>query len=145
VEKHPVCAVGGEEQHALELDVTLERERALPVVASDATLFVLSRPAGDQPFSGLSIVCSFTGDSSVASATQQEGIPILSISVQRHSARSREAFHSARECCIPVRGVEQALGVEPSAICVIEVCIIALRHFSAHHQWEVFDQGRTPK
>ncbi len=133
VEEQPVFAVS-EEQRAFELDVTLEYDLGSPVVASSASSLVLSRLIVEQHFFRLVIVWSFTGDSSVACVTQQEGNPILSISVQRHSARSRAAFHCARECCIPVRGVDRALSLQLSAICVVSACTMALRHFSAYYQ-----------
>lgn len=77
------------EQHVFELD------RGLPVVASGTIFFELSRLVVEQHFFRLALAWSFAGDNSVGRVTQQEGI--LSISVQRHYARSRAAFHCARE------------------------------------------------
>lgn len=139
VEVQPVSAVGGEEQHVFELDVTPEHDRGLPVVASVTSLSTLSGLEVEWHFFGSAIAWSFTGDSSVFRVTQHEGNPILSISVQRQSVRSRAAFHCARECCIPLQGVDRASCPGLLAVCVIEACVMALRQFSAYHQWQVFD------
>lgn len=136
-----VSAVG-EEWSAFELDVWLEHDRWSPVVASGTSFFVLSRLTVVQHFLGLVPAWPFTGSSSVA-VTQQEGNPILIISVQRHSARSRATFHCARECCIPVGGVHRASSLELLVVCAIEACAMVLRHCSACNQRQVFDQGRT--
>ncbi len=123
----------------------LGHDRWSPVAASGASFFVLSRLAVEQHFLGLANVSSFAEDSSVAGMAQHEGNPILNISVQRHSARSRADFHWAREYCIPVRGVDCASSQESLGICVFmsETCVIAVRHFSGYYQWQVLGKERT--
>ena len=139
--------MGEEEQHAFGLDVVLGHDRWLPVAASGASFFVLSRLAVEQHFLGLAKISSFAEDSSVAGMAQHEGNPILSISVQRHSARSRADFHWARECCITVRGVDRASSRGSLGICVCmpETRAIAVRHFSGYYQWQVLGKERTRK
>lgn len=61
-----------------------------------------------QHFSGLINVLLFAEESSVAGVAHHKDNPILKIFVQRHSARSRAAFHWAREKSIIVRGVDRA-------------------------------------
>ena len=131
--EQPVFAAGEEEQQAFELDMMLEHDCESPVTDSGAVFFVRSRLTVEQAFFVSAIVWSDTEDSSVACVVQQEGSPKLSISVQRHSARSRAAFHCAKERCIPERGVDRASSPGlVSAFCVIEACAMALRHFSAY-------------
>jgi len=104
-EEQHVFVAGEEIQHASGLDVMLGHD-LWPL--SGESFFVLLRLALEQHFFGPADVLSFAEESSVADMAQHEGNPILSISVQRHSARSRAAFHWARENCIPVRGVDRA-------------------------------------
>lgn len=142
VDEQPVSAVGEDEQHTFRLDVVLEHERGLSMGGSGASIFVLSRLTVERAFFALANVCSDTEDSSVACGIQQEGSPNLSISVQRHSARSRAAFHCARECFIPKRGVDRASPMGLSAIWAVEACAMALKHFSAHYQCQLFERRR---
>lgn len=99
--EQPVFAVGEEEQQAFERDMMLEHDRDSPATDSGASFFVLSRLTAERDFIVSAIVWSDTEDSSEACVVQQEGSPKLSISAQRHSARSRAAFHCAKERCIP--------------------------------------------
>ena len=94
--------LGGEEQHVFVsgLDVMLGHDSWL---LSGASFFVISRLALEQHFFGLPNVLSFTEENSVA---HMKGSSILSISVQRHSARSTAAFRWAKENCVLVRGVD---------------------------------------
>ena len=101
VDEQLVFVVVDEEQHALELDITPEQTCWSPVVAFGLSFVVLSRLPVQEGFFGPAIF------GSVGSVTQQEGSPILSISAQRHSARSSAAFHCAKGCSIPVQGVDR--------------------------------------
>ena len=80
VEEQPVFAVGEEEQHAFEPDVTLEHDRESPVVASGTSIFMLSNVAVERLFYGLATVWSLNGDSSVVCVTQQQGVRNLGFS-----------------------------------------------------------------
>lgn len=110
VEAQPVSAVIEDERHISNLDVMLEHDRGWLVGAPRTTFFVLSGLALEQLLLGTADVWSFTGDNSVGEVLQQVGNPNLSISVQRHSARSSAAFHCARERCTTLLG----LGGDPS-------------------------------
>ena len=116
VEEQPVSAVVEEGQQALDLEVG----------AFDASTFVLSTLAVEERSFEPVVVCSG------ACETQHEGNPILRISVHRHSARSRAAFHWASECWTRMREADRVSSP------VVSVDSIALRHFSKHSQWQVF-------
>ena len=127
-----------EEQHALELQATLEYDsREELVVASSATFGVISRLVEEQHMSAPVVLWNFSVGGSVGCIAQQEGSLILSISLQRHSARSRAAFHRARESCISPSRADRAVSPESAADCEIEACAIASRHFSISYQKRV--------
>lgn len=103
-----ICFIAGvkEESHALELGLEPKLGRWSLVRTSTARFSVISRLALEQHSVEQACVLSLTGDISEAFVAQQEDSPSLSICLQRQSARSRAAFHSARDSFNLIGGVD---------------------------------------
>ena len=63
---------------------------------------------------------------------------MLSISAQRHSARSRAAFHCARECWSPEWGDDWFSLLSLWMTWLVEACAMISRHCSEYHQSQIF-------
>ena len=99
--------------------------RGTRAMTSGASCFVLSMlVAGEGRLESGSVSC----------VIQQEGNPLLSISVQIHSAHSRAAFHCASEWSISEWGVDRSWSLALSVNWTVEACAIVLTQPPAYGQ-----------